>query len=1037
MRKKHASGEHGQEHFLTEKNQKYIRQIISGDNITGIFPKNNNPALATEYVAEKVFDLSEAIVDKVIDTEAVLRTKAKFTLIEKLIELIPGNQTDKAKEVLKVRMALEADKTNLKKDIGSLKNSILEFISNQGNDNDNQLEGDLFHVIAVNDVIDGKGGNDTIKGRKGQDVLSGGDGDDTLDGGDGDDWLYGDNGRDVLTGGDGNDVLDGGKGLDNLYGEKGDDVYIFEKGDGQDTIFDSQGWNIVYLKDIPSSEVEGTFDQFGAPAIRVKGTDQTIGFYQFNSGDKQRQQFVLAYSDNKKVLLRSGYDSPFRNLVGTDGNDKYSAFLKRTTIHGRAGDDELTGSSGADTLYGEEGKDTLNGREGNDTLIGGTGNDELYGGEGDDVYVFGTHFGSDQIFDNVGKNVLKFVDGFKISDFSSRYLSDDDVLLFHRPTNQSIRLNQFCWSEPHRNFDLNFSDGRIVDKSDIDSPFRRMQGTDGDDSLPMVIDSDSTYRAGAGKDSLYGTSGSDKMYGEDGDDRLEGNGGDDILDGGAGDDTLYGGEGDDIYIFGIGYGHDTIDDYRGKHTIRFNEGISPEDLYVNEGTYGSVTIRIKDNEVDKLTIKEFQDYVTWYGSTRHTDPHRDMQLQFSDGTIFDVHDERSPFRRVIGSDEKESISNVLTNGSSQVYGKAGDDTLHSGDTGDLLDGGAGDDHLYGNGGDDILDGGPGNDYLHGEGGDDTYLFGIGSGKDTMDDSSGLHTIQLKDNLSLADLYIQKTGEYGDVELRINGNDQDILKIRNFADFFTNWDGANHITKSRRNMRLRLADGHTVEVSDVTSPFRKILGTEADNRIGAVLDETATTIYGFAGKDRLSGNSGDDMLYGGNDDDELYGNKGDDKLYGEDGNDALYGNDGKDVLVGAEGEDKLYGGAGDDVLDGGTGNDRLDGAEGNDVYLFQTTHGQDTLYDSLGTNTIQFPDQVKYSDIIIRRTSKNIVLSYKDNDDSITFENFAERPESRNFILKFSDGTTQTIDSLNSIFRNLTGTAADETIDLILSDGGTI
>ena len=390
-----ASGEHGQEHFLTEKNQKYIRQIISGDNITGIFPKNNNPALATEYVAEKVFDLSEAIVDKVIDTEAVLRTKAKFTLIEKLIELIPGNQTDKAKEVLKVRMALEVDKTNLKKDIGSLKNSILEFISNQGNDNDNQLEGDLFHVIAVNDVIDGKGGNDTIKGRKGQDVLSGGDGDDTLDGGDGDDWLYGDNGRDVLTGGDGNDVLDGGKGLDNLYGEKGDDVYIFEKGDGQDTIFDSQGWNIVYLKDIPSSEVEGTFDQFGAPAIRVKGTDQTIGFYQFNSGDKQRQQFVLAYSDNKKVLLRSGYDSPFRNLVGTDGNDKYSAFLKRTTIHGRAGDDELTGSSGTDTLYGEEGKDTLNGREGNDTLIGGTGNDELYGGEGDDVYVFGTHFGSD------------------------------------------------------------------------------------------------------------------------------------------------------------------------------------------------------------------------------------------------------------------------------------------------------------------------------------------------------------------------------------------------------------------------------------------------------------------------------------------------------------------------------------------------------------------------------------------------------------------------------------------------------------------
>src|SRR5437016_2359041 len=48
---------------------------------------------------------------------------------------------------------------------------------------------------------------------------------------------------------------------------------------------------------------------------------------------------------------------------------------------------------------------------------------------------------------------------------------------------------------------------------------------------------------------IRGTSGSDTLYGT---------GDADTLDGGAGNDTLNGSDGNDTYIFGVGYGHDTI-----------------------------------------------------------------------------------------------------------------------------------------------------------------------------------------------------------------------------------------------------------------------------------------------------------------------------------------------------------------------------------------------------------------------------------------------------------------------------------------------
>jgi Ca2+-binding RTX toxin-like protein len=179
-----------------------------------------------------------------------------------------GEGTDTIERSYDTLYALEANVENL-----ILKGSVYRGNGNQldnviiGNDAANNLWG-----MAGNDTLIGGGGGDQLIGDIGADMMVGGEGDDLYevdDAGDmiielldeGNDfvessvsWTLGanlerlkvvgsedlsvtgnslDNG---LWGNDGNNVIAGGKGRDVLYGELGNDTYLFNKGDGQDTI---------------------------------------------------------------------------------------------------------------------------------------------------------------------------------------------------------------------------------------------------------------------------------------------------------------------------------------------------------------------------------------------------------------------------------------------------------------------------------------------------------------------------------------------------------------------------------------------------------------------------------------------------------------------------------------------------------------------------------------------------------------------------------------------------------------------------------
>ena len=133
--------------------------------------------------------------------------------------------------------------------IGSLKADLLI-----GNEANNTIRGnagdDEVYGMDGNDTLYGGIGNDVLYGGNGADILNGGIGDDTLYGGSDNDTLNGDAGNDILKGGNGDDILNAGIGHDTLHGGVGNDIlngglgndiYIFNKGDGYDSINDLGG----------------------------------------------------------------------------------------------------------------------------------------------------------------------------------------------------------------------------------------------------------------------------------------------------------------------------------------------------------------------------------------------------------------------------------------------------------------------------------------------------------------------------------------------------------------------------------------------------------------------------------------------------------------------------------------------------------------------------------------------------------------------------------------------------------------------------
>ena len=285
---------------------------------------------------------------------------------------------------------------------------------------------------------------------------------------------------------------------------------------------------------------------------------------------------------------------------------------------------------------------------------------------------------------------------------------------------------------------------------------------------------------------------------------LYGNDGNDTLIGGAGNDDLNGGSGSDTYVFGKGFGQDTVYNYDlstgRKDIIRFTDGITADML--NFTRWGDdLLIKAKDGS-GQVTVQH-------YFQNDGSGAYRIDEIHFDNGKVLDVATIKKLVQQTTdGSDRLYAYQSGSTlngglgddslygaDGADTLNGGKGNDWLYGGNGNDMLNGDEGDDRLYGNHGDDILNGGAGNDDLSGEDGNDTliggagnddlnggsgsdtYVFGKGFGQDTVYNyhaDKNSDTMHFK-GFKAADVHFIRSGS----DLVLSASEQDNVRISGF------------------------------------------------------------------------------------------------------------------------------------------------------------------------------------------------------------------------------------------------------------------
>lgn len=940
-------------------------------------------------------------------------------------------------------------------------------IDGTGNELANSITGN-----AQANVLSGAAGSDLLIGGAGSDTLDGGTGTDTLQGGDGADvYIFGRGyGSDRLTD-VGDSAVDVVRFLPGVLPEDVEvirtstdlvlrirgtqdqltiGIYFADYGDYRVEEFrfsDGTIWDADDISKRINVATSGN-DRLGAP-----GTDAMVG----GLGDDT--YIVDAWGDSVLELAGQGIDSVQASL-----SHELAANVENLTL---VGYDSIDGA-------GNELANTINGNGMDNVLDGRAGNDSLVGAHGNDTYVFGRGYGADRVVDAGGADVVQMLPDLAPQDIVLS-AAGSDLVLSVAGTGDRLTLAgwfDFSYGYHAQVEQIRFADGTVWTMHDlldvggfVDAGRNFLAGTAGPDVLAgaagddlYLVDhvSDTVNEAaGEGNDTVYstvshtlsanietltlqgtaaingtGNAGDNTINGNSADNVLTGGagndqlnadgpvngaaiivGGADVLDGGAGYDQLNGGPGDDVYVFGRGYGFDTVFDQTGAasfDTVQFAAGVLPSDVEVRHMSNGDVLLTIVDTGDQMHLTSQSSSWALI------------EQVRFADGTTWGVAELDA--RSMAGSSDGDLIRG--TQGADSMAAGAGNDIYvvnHAGDSvselagngtdevqsvfshalaanvenlrllGNLAIDGTGNElanTISGNGADNVLDGKAGNDSLDAGYGSDTYIFGRGYGKDTITDSGGvLDVVRMLPGVLPQDIVF--TGTYDHLTLSIAGTSDQLV--------LNNW----FTSAGSRVEQIRFADGTIWNPEDLIA--RSNVGNDGTNRIG-----------GTSGPDAMAGGLGDDVY--------IVNHTGDvvTELAGQ-GTDVVYAS--VDFTLGANLENlTLQGGAGSrgtgnelaniiqgnsaaNILDGGGGNDTLRGGEGDDEYVFGRGSGQDIVEESGSGTTVRLQAGVVPSDIRIGRYLSDMLILISGTTDKLTVRS-AFFNDTLRYVeqLHFADGT---------------------------------
>lgn len=865
----------------------------------------------------------------------------------------------------------------------NVENLILKGSVYRGNGND------LDNIIIGNDAENnlwGMGGNDTLIGGGGDDALFGDIGSDSLVGGQGDDYYEIDDVSDViielagegddfvrstvswtlganlerlavdgfedlfafgnelnngLWGNDGANRLTGGRGSDYLSGGGGNDTYIFNRGDGQDSIdtidvvgavdtlevnvLDSdvlgfKSGNNLFLKIKNSTDQVGFINYYAASTTSNGLTyDHKIDRVVFSNGvvwDQAMIQTVVDRATNNRAPTIAGsiptltarqgsvfsYTVPVGTIVDPDPWD--SVTYRVSMQDGSAVPAWLNFDPSTRVLSGIPGAANLGRLQ---FVLWGTDN-----------YGFST-----------GTFVTLNVNAPNTAPVLSSALPDQAA---NEGASFSYTVSATSFTDPDAGDSLSFS-ASMADGAPLpnwlvfNASTRTFSGTPpvgssgrisirvtardtGNLTVSDVFDisvtvANLTRNGTSGADNLMGAGGNDTLNGAAGNDTLQGFAGNDVLDGGAGNDSMVGGMGDDRYV---------VDSASDVIVEAVGEGI--------DVVQSSVTYSLGVN-IENLTL---------------------------------------------------TLSNAI-NGT----GNALDNVITGNGAANTLSGDAGNDTLIGGAGNDTLIGGAGND---------TYIIDVATDVITEVANEGVDVVESSITFSLATRNnVENLVLKGNSAINATGNAlNNVLTGNGAANVLDGSTGADTMIGGAGNDTYSVDNAGDV-VTELAGEGIDLVNASVSYTIGAHLEnlsllgssplngsgnDLANLITGNSAANTLSGSLGNDTLNGGAGVDTLIGGSGDDSYVVDSSSDVITelsaegidsvqstvtytlsqnvenltligsstisgtGNALANMLTGNSAANTLTGGAGNDTLNGAAGADSMIGGSGDDVYYVDST-----------------------------------------------------------------------------------------------------
>lgn len=855
---------------------------------------------------------------------------------------------------------------------------------------------DLIFGEAGNDSLWGGGGSDSLYGGEGadflegdfpglttlyegNDYLDGGNGEDTLQGAGGDDTLFGGNDNDVLFGGMGDNVLEGGQGNDFISASTGNDVYLFNSGDGADTIEDSGGNNKIFFG-----------GKFSVDSLEVRISTPSLGQQYLHVGDSLGSYILLANMpawSTSSFSFVDGATLSYAELIKLSENSlKYTGFEKSELVYGTMLADVINGEGGDDSLNGQGGDDLLDGGEGADTYI-------VNANDGDDIISDSVWVPASTVTpptieqttnavaadSDISGNVVRFGQGITRDNVlfkEALTFSLQKVLLVEYPGGSLTILGGFESVIAK----YSFADGSVLTHADVmkivsstpavsSNGADTITGTDADDQLDGKDGADLIY-GGLGNDSIVGGQGDDTLYGGQGDDHLYGGDGDDRLDGGSGNDVLEGGAGDNTFYFSRGMENDTfIADGASNNTLIFGSDYKLSDVLITQSgadlvltsRHGPESVTLKDYYtlhqswsavLAGVTYKGF-DQILEASAFQETSAYASYQQQFIDSVQNDL------FLRLTSD-----VYTSLGDGNFQWVSR-GDNAFSSWVS-------------YNNWNSEFVIGhveAPVGSMHHKQPAV-AVLFEDTSSSKRVENSA---VISVAPSHSTGSNFVPKSGAVFHPSVSNTGFDfalgSTIVEVNDVNGKPDGWWVYPPANSASSNSYKSIPEGSTqisklfsVSTSLTTFTHKIVYG---DNVSGRVDVEHGNIFYAGSGDDLLVAYAlyayHDDLWYGGT------------MMSGGDGNDTLVGHHGDDVLIGGGGNNVFFGGNGKDtyVIDGSAGTDIISDTPEPDDHDSWTadnldiwTFGYET-YSLDAADTVILPDGVTIADLVL---TQSVVVS---------------------------------------------------------------